>query len=63
MELFENYKKKMTMLDHSLVKLSCVAFGIFLVMWIPALMNLDKWWWLVIALVLAIKPWYVAYGK
>jgi hypothetical protein len=63
MKMFENYRKKMDIWDHTFVKSSSMAFGIFLAGLFPALLNLNKWWWLGIAVVLALKPWHTAYFK
>jgi len=63
MKYFENYKARMTMLDHSLVKMSCVASGIFLAALIPQLLNINMWYWLGFVLIFAIKPWHTALKK
>lgn len=54
--MWENFKPKMDVWDYACVKLSCVAFGIFLAALVPAFLNLNAVWWLAIAVVLAIKP-------
>lgn len=48
--------KKMTVWDVGFLKLAMIAFGILLVYWIPAILNLNMWWWVAIFVLLVIKP-------
>ncbi len=60
---FESKTRKLDWLDIGLIKWSCVAFGIILAMLIPALLELSIWWFVAIAVILAIRPFYRAYIK
>ena len=62
-KIWEKFHSKADMWDYGLTKWSCVAFGVFLAALIPALLKLNMWWWLVIALVLALKPLHTAFFK
>lgn len=55
--------RKMDCLDMALIKLSCIAFGVLLVILIPALNNVNRWWPLLATIALAIRPIYRAYLK
>lgn len=55
--------RKLDMCDMSLVKLSTAAFALMVAkLWTP-LLSLDWYWYLIIAIVLAIKPVYNVYFK
>ncbi len=60
---FEAKTKKLDWLDVGLIKWSCIAFGIILAMLIPALLEINIWWFVAIAVILAIRPLYRAYIK
>ncbi len=55
--------KKLDWLDVGLIKWSCIAFGVILVMLIPALTEISIWWFIAIAILLAIRPIYRVYIK
>jgi len=55
--------KKLSWVDVALVKLSCVAFGVMLVALIPSLVEINVWWIIAVAILLAIKPAYKIFGK
>ena len=48
--------KKLDMWDISLIKLSAAAFMLVIVKFIPGIMLLDWYWYLLIAALLAIRP-------
>ncbi|MDP2967340.1 MAG: hypothetical protein Q8N87_02950 [bacterium] len=50
--------KKLDWLDMALVKFSCIAFGILLVMLIPGLAAINVWWIVAVVILLAIRPTY-----
>ena len=55
--------RKLDACDMSLVKLSTAAFALMIAkLWTPIL-SLDWYWYLIIAIVLAIKPIYNVYFK
>ena len=54
---------KLDWLDIGLIKWSCVAFGVLLVILIPGLASINTWWVVAIAILLAIRPGYRAYFK
>ncbi len=55
--------QKLDWLDLGLIKWSCIAFGILLVMLFPVLLDLNLYLILVIVLVLGARPAYRAYIK
>lgn len=55
--------KKLSWVDVALVKLSCVAFGVMLVALIPSLVEINVWWIIAVAILLAIKPAYKIFRK
>ncbi len=55
--------KKLNWLDLALIKWSCIAFGIILASLIPVLTEISVWYFVVIAILLAIRPLYRAYIK
>ncbi len=55
--------KKMDWLDVGMVKWSCIAFGVLLVMLFPALLDINIYYVLALAVVLAIRPAYRVYFK
>lgn len=55
--------KKLSWVDVALVKLSCVAFGVMLVALIPSLVEINVWWIVAVAILLAIKPAYKVFRK
>ena len=48
--------KKIGYIEIGFVKLSCIAFGLMLASWIPALIRVNGFWYLLIALLAAIEP-------
>ncbi len=55
--------KKMDWLDIGLVKWSCVAFGVLLVILFPRLSEINVWLVVVIVVILALRPFYRVYLK
>ncbi len=55
--------KQMDWLDVGLVKFSCIVFGILLATLIPSLIEINPWWFLLIAILLGLRPTYRAYWK
>lgn len=50
--------KELDWLDIALVKLSCVAFGVLLVVLIPKLVEINVWWIVAVVILLAERPAY-----
>lgn len=50
--------QKLDWLDLGLTKISCFAFGILLVFWIPEILKINVWWVIAVWLVVAIRPIY-----
>lgn len=55
--------KRLGYIEIGLIKLSCIAFGLMLAAWIPALTRINGGWWLLIALLAAIEPLITVYKK
>ncbi len=60
---FDAKVKKLDYLDLGLIKWSCIAFGIILAILIPTLTEINIWWVVAIAVLVAIRPIYRAYLK
>ncbi len=60
---FNDKVKKLDWLDVALIKWSCIAFGVILALLIPALTEISIWWFVAIAIFLAIRPIYRSYIK
>lgn len=63
MQMFDNFIKRAKPIDIGLLKLSSLVFGMFLVAFFPELLVVPAWLFLVIAIVLWIKPGYAALKK
>ena len=48
--------KRIGYIEIGWIKLSCIAFGLMLASWIPALTRVNGFWYLLIALLAAIEP-------
>ena len=59
----EKVWEKLSFTDYILIKLSCIAFGLILIAWIPALNKIEGWWYFIAFLLLAIKPLYTVFKK
>jgi len=55
--------KKIGYIEIGWIKLSCIAFGLMLASWIPALTRVNGFWYLLIALLAAIEPVFKVYKK
>ncbi len=55
--------KKLGWADMALVKLSCIAIGVLLAALIPSLIEINIWWIVAVAILLAIKPAYKVFKK
>jgi len=55
--------KKMDWLDIGLVKWSCIAFGVLLVILFPGLLEINAWLVVAVVIILAIRPFYRVYLK
>ena len=55
--------KKIGYVEIGLIKLSCIAFGLMLAAWIPALTRVNGGWYLLIFLVAAIEPLFKVFKK
>ena len=55
--------KKMDLLDYFLIKMSCVSFGVLLVVFFPGMIYYSPWLVLLLVLAFAIRPFYRFYIK
>jgi hypothetical protein len=55
--------KNMDWMDIALIKWSCIAFGVLLVIIFPELIYIDIYWVIAVVLILGIRPIYRAYFK
>lgn len=55
--------KKMDWLDIGLVKWSCIAFGVLLVILFPSLLEINVWLVVAVVVILALRPFYRVYLK
>lgn len=55
--------KKLNWLDIVFVKFSCIVFGMMLVILTPSLTEINVLWFVVIFIILGIKPGYKAFIK
>ena len=55
--------KKIGYIEIGLIKLSCIAFGLMLASWIPALARVNGFWYLLIMLLAAIEPLFKVYKR
>jgi len=55
--------KKMDWLDIGLVKWSCIAFGVLLVILFPGLLEINAWLVVAVVVILALRPFYRVYLK
>ena len=62
MKMFDNFLKRAKPIDIGLLKLSSLVFGLFLAALFPGLL-INPWLWLILAIILWIKPGYVALKK
>ncbi len=61
---FVNFKLlKINQLDFIFIKLSCIVFGLLIVILIPELIKINALWIITILVLLAIKPLYTIYFK
>lgn len=60
---FDSKVKKMDGLDVGLIKWSCIAFGIIIVILFPTIAEVNVWWFIGISIILAIRPLYRVYLK
>jgi hypothetical protein len=60
---FESKVRKLDWVDVGLIKWSCIAFGIILAILIPTLTEISIWYFVGIAVILAIRPLYRVYIK
>ncbi|UCD04203.1 MAG: hypothetical protein JSW73_00965 [Candidatus Woesearchaeota archaeon] len=62
MKMWDNFLKRAKPIDIGLLKLSSLVFGIFLAALFPQLL-INPWILLIIAIIIAIKPMYLAFKK
>ncbi len=55
--------KKMGYMEIGFIKLSCMAFGLMLAAWIPALTRVNGGWYLLIVVLAAIEPVFKVFKK
>lgn len=63
MKVFEKFLKKAKPIDIGLLKLSSLVFGLFLAALFPELIKINPGVLLIIAILLWIKPGYIAFKK
>ena len=66
MELWEEMNqriKKFGIIDEKLAQLAAIFFALIIVKFIPEIMDLNIWWFVVLLIVCAVKPIYVFYFK
>ena len=63
MNFWKEKAKKIGYIEIGLIKLSCIAFGLMLAAWIPALTRINGAWYLLIAVLAAIEPIFKVYKK
>ena len=63
LEWANNCVKKFNWIDVKLVGLASILIGFILVKWIPGILNINVWWFIVIAVLCLIKVYYVAFFK
>jgi hypothetical protein len=63
MKMWDNFLKRAEPIDVGLVKLSALVFGIFLAALFPTLVGINPLVWLILGIILAIKPIYLALKK
>ncbi len=59
----DNCVKKFNWIDIKLISLAGILIGIILVKWIPSLLNINVWWFIVIAALCLVKVYCVAFSK
>ena len=55
--------KKIGYVEIGWIKLSCMAFGLMLASWIPALTRVNGFWYLLIVVLAAIEPLCKVYKR
>lgn len=66
MNLFNWANKRVQLLnwfDLKLVGISCLLIGLLLAKWIPSLLDINVWWYIIIAALGLIRFFYVIYFK
>lgn len=60
---FDERARRLGILDTKLAQLAAICVGLIIVKLIPAIMRIDIWWFVLIAVIAAIKPLITFYGK
>ena len=55
--------KKLTIFDLKLAQWTAVFFGLIVVKFFPQIMNISIWWFVVLGILSAIKPFYAFWVK
>lgn len=55
--------KKFNWIDVKLVALASMLIGIILVKWFPSILDINIWWFVIIAVLCLAKVYYVAFSK
>ena len=55
--------KKFNWIDVKLVGLASMLIGIILVKWFPSILDINIWWFVIIAVLCLAKVYYVAFSK
>jgi hypothetical protein len=60
---FDNRARRMGILDTKLIQAAAIFFALAIVKLFPQIMTVNIWWFIVLAIVCAIKPIITFYGK
>jgi hypothetical protein len=61
-EYFDKRARRLGILDTKLVQAAAIFFALVIVKLVPQIMNVSIWWFVVLAVVCAIKPFITFYG-
>ena len=59
----DNCVKKLNWIDVKLAALASMLIGIILVKLIPSILNINIWWFVIMAVLCLVKVYYVAFFK
>ena len=61
-EYFDKRARRLGILDTKLVQAAAIFFALVIVKLVPQIMNVSIWWFVLLAIVCAIKPIITFYG-
>jgi hypothetical protein len=62
-EYFDERARRLGILDTKLAQAAAISFALIIVKLIPQIMELSVWWFVLFAVVFAIKPLLTFYGR